>query len=60
MNSPIIREMFLWALNNNHPILAMAKHLFKMGCTSNVPPEAQEITQPLPYQAVKSFNLMQK
>ena len=43
--SPICREMCLWALNNNHPILVIAKHLFKMGCSSNIPPEVQEIMQ---------------
>jgi hypothetical protein len=37
--------MCLWALNNNHPILVRAKHLFKMGCSSNILPEVQEITQ---------------
>ena len=28
MKSPICREMCLWALNNDHPILVIANHLF--------------------------------
>ena len=40
--NPICREMCLWALNNDHPIHVIAKHLFKMGCSSNISPEVQE------------------
>ena len=43
--SSICREMCLWALNNDHPILVTEKHLLKMGCSSNIPPRVQEITQ---------------